>query len=213
MTGITAIIAGPRIPVYISRKGALQTSGSTVGLASVPSSGNTGDFLVTLCCAENAAGVTWTDAVGGYTERVDQGSQPSLRISTKTDGGSETVPSCNSSAGADTVLTMYQFRFRGGNYDTIGSIATTASDGTLTLPAITSAGGLVLAIVVAKAGVTVSTPTGFTQIVNENVNEVSTGMRVAVFSKPAFYAGSTGTVDTTIASIDGTAAGVLLGMK
>ena len=211
MTGIIATLFGKVSPSYISHGSNLQDSGETAGLASVPSGEVTSDFLLTLCCSARAGGVTWTDGVADYTERVDQGAQPSLRISTKTDHGAEDVPNVVASVAAvdnDTILAFYQLRFRAGRYDTIGTAATTTGNGTLTLPAITSAGGLALAIVVARPATTVSTPADFVQIINETTRV----MRVAVFSK-VVQPGTTGDIDTTIGSIDGTAAGILLGLQ
>jgi hypothetical protein len=102
-------------------------------------------------------------------------------------------------------------RIRGGIYDTVGTIATTTSDGTFTVGGITSAGGLVLLIVAGRTAITCTTPTGWTALFNVNPPSASV-MRIAVFSK-AVLGGATGSVDTTIGSVAGTVGGVMIGLK
>lgn len=166
-----------------------------------PAGGITGDIVVSFYGARGTA-VTWTPPSG--TEYLDQGAIPSLGVTIGTASGIWTA-----SSGAATNLAGVSMLWRIASYDAVGSVQTITGNGTLTIPAITSAGGTVLALIISEdISTAATTPTGFTSIYNSTV----TGQRINISYKK-FFAGTTGTVDSTITGATNVTGGVLLGLK
>lgn len=192
-------------PVYISLTGNNGGIGTSLSL-NEPSDVQTGDMLLAVMGATGDT-VTWTQP-SGYTEHLDQNARPSLCVASERPGSGSDTWSCT---GSPTNIAGLHICLRLAQFDTIGSVATITADGDLTIPGVTAAGGLLLAVVIldGDASATVSTPSGWTSIYNAN----SLGQRLAVFTKNV-PVGATGDVVSTISGLTtGTAGGVLVAVK
>jgi hypothetical protein len=170
-----------------------------------------GDFLIGTMASQS--GNTWTGA-SGWTERIDQGVAPTGRAATLVAGGSE-PSSYTFTDGTASISVGMVLCFRGLQYDTIGGAASTLTgDGTLNITGITSAGGIIIAIVWsndASGSIAHSTPSGFAKIATA-ISSPNTFVGVSAFYKQV-SAGATGTVGINITGTTGENAGVLLGLK
>ena len=203
MSGIISMFMAKAPITYITNE--TSTGSSTFITFTDPhSSESAGDVILALLGAVTSSATTWT-SIG--TERRDQGAKPSLLVSTITGGIGD--PAWNFYTSTSTNKAGYLVRFRAAQYDTIGTVATISADGTLTLPGITSAGGVVVAFICAQNACTASTPSGFTEIAN-----ASLGSQRFVIAYKRVDAGATGAVDSTVTSLSGnTIGGVLIGLK
>ena len=170
-----------------------------------------GDILVALMGAQS--GPTWTGDTG-WTERVDHGADPSLRLATLGAGGSE-PSSYTFTSSFLTVSSGLIACFRGLQYDTIGgAVSTLTGDGTLTISGITAAGGILIAAVIsndASGSIAHSTPSGFVKIATV-ISPVNAYVGASLFYKEV-AAGSTGSVATDITGTTGENAGILIALK
>lgn len=217
MVGVMMAALGKGDPAFVSYEVGGNFNTGTLSIND-PTDWTSSDLNLAFYGANNTSARTWT-APGSWTERLDQGARPSIGVSTRTGGelGSQGWTISTSTSGGYVGVRL---RFRTAIYDTIGSVATTTSNSTLSLPGITASRGLLLACFFLDNGDsgltapgTTSAPTGFSTIYDDRPSGVTgTPMRISIYSK-AVSAGATGDIDTTIASIgSGTAAGVLIGL-
>lgn len=217
MVGVMMAALGKGDPAFVAYEVGGNFNTGALSIAD-PSSATSSDLHVAFYGANNTSARTWT-APGSWTERLDQGARPSIGVATRTgdDFGSQNWTISTSTSGGYVGIRM---RFRTALYDAIGSVATTTSNGTLSLPGITASRGLLLACFFLDnndggltAPGTTSVPTGFSTIYDGRPSGVTgTPMRISIYSK-SVSAGATGDIDTTIASIgSGMAAGVLIGL-
>lgn len=198
MTGIAALLAFKATPVFAAYQ-TKAASGTNTLVMFDPAGGS---LIVGIFGAVNATPVTWTLPLGGG-KRLDQGAAPCICVGTE-------LPSTPIWETSDVVDNLFgiELGFNAAIYDTIGSVQTAVADGVLTIPGITSQGGLALIAVLAENGCTVSEPADFGTIYNGTLG----GSRLAVFSKQ-IYPGATGDGAVVIAGLSGTAAGVMIGLK
>lgn len=206
---------------FISRQSPLvsyQTGNNASGLGSLPITKPTGtasgDLLLGVMSVSNGAGgATWTGDTG-WTEAIDQGAEPSLRVAYKTAGGSE-----GASYSFTSSLTQAEFGLvlclRGVTWDVIGaSVTTLTGNGDLVISGVTSGagadGGWLLACVASAdtGSPTHSTPSGMTLIATHTD---ASGRRISVFMQD-ISAGATGTRTTTIGGTAGANGGILVGL-
>ena len=209
MSGAAAVTMGKGTPVYIANSDGNQPSGKPL-VITLPGTTTANDLLVGFMAVQNNVAASWAagDASPGFTNRLDQGARPSMHFATRTDSGGDGDPTFTSSATA--ALGGVLMRWRLARFDVAGTAATISADGTLTIPGITSAGGMVIAAIFAETGQTpvFATPSGFTQI----YNATTTGTRIGLYYK-AFPPGATGAVTSAITGVSTLVGGVLLGLK
>lgn len=166
------------------------------------------DLMIAI--VESVNGQTWTGA-SGWTEVLDQAVGNGLRVAYKVAGASEGSSYTFTSSANDYIVGLI-LTYHGFTYDTIGSAATRSGDGALSVPAITSAGGIVLvAVATSDLGGTHSTPTG--TVLVATVKMTGSEPHISVFAK-AVYSGSTGASSSTIGGGTTTNAnGVQVGIK
>lgn len=217
MVGIMMAALGKGDPAFVSYEVGGDGGGPGTSLSiSTPSDAISSDIHLAFYGANNpAAGRTWS-VPSQWTERLDQGARPSIGVATasvENPGTNWTISSASSGGFAGI-----RMRFRTAIYDAIGTVASTTSNGTLSLPGITASRGLLLACIFVENGDTLTAPgtttvpTGFSTIYDDTPAAGTNKMRISIFSK-AVTAGATGDIDTTIASIGtGAAAGVLIGL-
>lgn len=197
-------ILGPSYISYSSGEGYLSTS----LVINKPSGVLSGDLLVAAM-----VGSTFTGA-SGWTEKIDQGAAPALRIATLTAGGSE--PSSYTFTAASGVNTVGQIIcLRNAQFDVLGASVTTLSgDGNLVITAVTSAGGIILAFVAtdsASSTIGHTTPSGMT-LINTKTHSV-VGYPVLSSFVQEVASGSTGTRTSTTSGTTTTNGGILMGVK
>ena len=115
-----------------------QNANSNTVVISKPTGTENGDLMIALCAS--GAPRTWTGDTG-WTEVIDQGTAPSIRVAYKVAGGSEPANytfTLNSSNNASGVIAT----FRRAAYDTIGTISKTSPNNIQTAPAITLSSSL-----------------------------------------------------------------------
>ncbi len=170
-----------------------------------------GDFLIGTMASQS--GGTWTGA-SGWTERIDQGVAPTGRAATLMAGGSEPSSYTFTDSSLSVSVGMIMC-FRGLQYDTIGGAADTLTgDGTLNITGITSAGGIIVALVwsnQASGSIAHSTPAGFAKVATA-ISSPNTYVGVSAFYKRV-NAGATGGISINITGTTGENAGILLGLK
>lgn len=206
-----------RLMTAVSRGAQLVSAASGGGVFSAsltitkPSGLRSGDVLVAIMAVGGTAGATtWTGATG-WTERVDQGAEPSLRVATLTAGGSEPASYTFTASRSATNLFGIILCVRNAQWDVIGSIATQYGAGALAIGGVTSAGGVLIAAVASYAGTppTHSTPTGMLLAATE------AGFFQGGIS--AFFqdvqVGATGTRTSTVGGAAADTGGVLIGLK
>jgi hypothetical protein len=185
--------------------------------ALLPAGVASGDFMIAIMNVTDSpsAARTWTGDTG-WTERIDQNARPNLRIATKTAGSSESNPTftTNGTVGG-CALSCAIIVFRRAQYDTIGTIATSSTNGTLTYNDITSARGIVLAALCSENGDSdddpaVGVPSGFSLVVSSGNGRAS----IRVYSK-TMDAGATSGLSSTISGQTATGynGGILIGVK
>lgn len=202
-----AVGGGPRFVSYSSA-----TSFTTSLTIAKPAGLVSGDMLVAIMSATSVGGaISWTGDTG-WTERVEQGAVPSLRVATLTAGGSEPA-NYTFTASSTTDVQGIILLARGAQWDTIGSVYADGGGGTVVAPSITSAGGLLLAAIAAGIDVggptTVSTPTGMSATTTQ-----SFAGAIAMFYQ-SVLSGSTGSRTSSIddGGSGGINSGVLISLK
>lgn len=160
------------------------------------------DVLISLVVASNT-GRTWT-AHTGFTELLDSGgAEIARRTVDTTEAATLTFTSSANHRRASGAVVC----FRGGTYDTIGSVSAEASSPAA--PSITMTGaGIVLAIFWRSAdSIAFTAPTGFVPVIADSDGDSPS---YAIFYKEV-AAGATGTVTSTLTA--GKGYGVLVGVK
>lgn len=179
-------------------------NGSTFAVA-LPSGVQPGDILIAVC--QSNSSLTWSGDTG-WTELVDMGSLPSLRIAIKTAGPSE-PSSYTFGTSLSKTSNAHIVAVRGGTFDAIG-IVETAQD---PLPArsisVAKKDSLLLACFSsASSSVTPTTPSGMGLVA---VDSNSIAPSSAVFSE-VVQAGASGSRSSSMGSTTGVA-GVLLSIS
>lgn len=162
-----------------------------------------GDVLISFALA--SSNVTWTTHTG-FTELLDsQRAEISRRTVDTTEAATLTFTSSTNHGRASGAVIC----FRGGTYDTIGTVSAEASSPVA--PEITMSGaGIVLAIFWRAANnIAFEAPDGFEPVPNA-VDSNGDSPSFAIFSKEV-SAGATGTVTSTLTA--GKGYGVLVGIK
>lgn len=212
LPGIGSLVGiGKALNYLVSATSAEKGFAGTSLVINKPSGTTSGDTLVALMSGTSAT--TWTGDTG-WTERLDEAAGGGLRIAELTAGGSEPSSYTFTASGAGVAIGQI-ICLRGVSFDTIAG-ATTAitGNGNIAMSAITSAGGIILALVATEnqsGTITHSTPSGMYKIAT-SIN--STASRPAVSS---FWqnvdAGSTGTRTTTVSGAADGSSGILIGYK
>lgn len=155
---------------------------------------------------------TWTGGTG-WTELLDQNARPNLRVAYKVAGSGEANPTfTHTGTDGDSYACVSIWAFNRAAYDTIGTIATSTDNGTISYNSITSAGGIVIAVIASgedTATPTYGTPSGFTAQA-----QVNYGRAHQRGYYKAFAAGSVSGLSSTISGFSGSYnSGVLIGVK
>ena len=199
-------VAPPVVMSYSST----DTAGSNSSTLTItkPSGVQPGDLLLAVMCGSGpGGGESWTGDTG-WTEVVDQGVWPILRVAWKIAGASEPASysfTCSNSRRLGGGI----LRIARGAFDTIGAIGTSSTTAAVVAPAITSAGGLLVGFFGNdNKDISFTTPTGMiAQFSDSDGNEPS----FACFSE-RIAAGSTGTRSST-PSDTANHAGALISIK
>lgn len=202
MSGILSALVGAKAAPQFVAYAASTTSGSATSLViPKPTGVAQGDLLVAVM---SGGAVTWTGDTS-WSERIDQGADPSLRVATLEAGGSEPA-SYTFTASSSAVVVGQILAFRFATYDTIGSIATITGDGDLVMSQITMIGGFLVAGVVSNGqpSRTHTTPAGMT-LTEQKFNDSSS---ISCFYQ-VLAGGATGSRTSTMAGGGGGNAGVL----
>lgn len=124
-----------------------------------------GDELLAIMISSNDT-VTFTGD-SGWSEIIDHGGTPSLRLARLIAGGSEPL-SYTFTASSSVTCVGHIIALRGVSYDTAaGAVTGKTGDGFLNIAGITAAGGIIIAAVATNQTATSiahSTPTGMTKI-------------------------------------------------
>lgn len=204
------LLGSAEAPPQVMSYAATDTGGgnSTTLTITKPSGAQAGDLLLAVMCGKGAGGgETWTGDTG-WTEVIDQGVWPILRVAWKIAGASEpasyTFTCSNSRQLGGGIL-----RIARGAFDTIGAIATSTATAPVVAPAITAAGGLLITFYANNdSNVSFTTPPGMTaQFADADANAPC----FACFSE-AIAPGSTGTRSST-PSAAASHAGVQIGIR
>ena len=199
---MTAVSRGAQFVAY-----SLSTS-STLSTLTIPTPTGTqpNDILVAVMFCQDA--VTWTGA-SGWTERVDQGVAPSLRVATLQVGATPASSYLFSHTGSSTDTGGIILCIRRGVWDTISAVSTRAGNGSLAVGGVTSAGGIIIAAAACDVATPFfTTPSGMTDT-GTDYPAGNNGGITAWYQSVA--PGATGTRTTTISnSPSGVNAGVLI---
>jgi len=194
---------------FVASAQAQNAGGSTVDI-SKPTGTQQGDLVVALCAA--ATGRTWTGDTG-WTEVIDQGSAPSIRVAYKLAGASEPA-NYTFTLSASTNASGVVVTFRNAAYDTVGTISTTASGSIQTAPAITlsSSSSAILALFAHDVNSrTWSSPTS--GLVSTATDSDGNNPSWALYRELNLSSGSTGTRSATCSNVTGNIGCLLVGIK
>lgn len=187
-----------------------QNGGTNTVVINKPTGVQQGDLLIAFCAAGNDR--SWTGDTG-WTEIVDQGVKPALRVAYLVAGASEPASytfTINSNSNGSGVIAAFRY----AAYDTIGSVATNNISGVQTASAITlsSANSAILAFFAAESSSrTWSNPTS--GLVSTATDSDGTGPSFALYRELNLSSGSTGTRSATCSSSAGAYACILVGIK
>lgn len=178
-----------------------------------PSGVVSGDLLIAIVLGGNG---TWTGDTG-WTEAIDQGATPGIRVAYKVAGGSEGA-SYTFTGSASGVKFGIILCYRGVSWDVIGaSVTTLTGDGTLAISGVTSGAGtddgVLLAVVATIEAVTSthSVPSGMRLIASHR--ESVSNRLLSIFAQ-TISGGATGTRSSTIGGgTTGDNGGILIGLK
>ncbi len=204
------LLGSAEAPPEVMSYSSTDTAGasSTTLTITKPSGVQEGDLLLAVMCGRGAGGgETWTGDTG-WTEVVDQGVWPILRVAWKIAGASEPASysfTCSSSRQLGGGI----LRIARGAFDTIGAIGTSTTTAAVVAPAITATGALLIGFFVNDGkNISFTTPAGMTaQFSDSDGNEPG----FACFSE-RIAAGSTGTRSST-PSASANHAGVLVSIR
>lgn len=173
-----------------------------------PSGVSSGDLMVAIVFSENNA--TWTGDTD-WSEVVDQGAGPSLRVAHKTAGGSEPA-SYSFTSSANSNLGGVIIAYRNAAYDTVGTIATGTDGGVQVANAITlsQSGSTVIAAFARAQTTSWSSPSSGLDLIN---TQTSVRPAWAIYHDMDLPSGSTGTKQATPANTSGALACVLVGIR
>lgn len=167
-------------------------------------------LLVAAMIASDNAG-TWTGDTG-WSEKVDQGAIPNLRVATKVASAEGASYAFAFSVGSSHPVGVVAL-IRKGAYDLIGSVGTRSGTGTLTTTGITMSGpGLLLAFVaVTNDDGTVTSDNGM--LLKSQFETGGTAYPGLYCFRQYVAAGATGNRTFTIGGTPGEVSGVLVGIK
>lgn len=184
------------------------TTSSTTLTINKPTGTTQGNLLIAIVFAD--PNVTWSGDTG-WTEVVDQGSGPSIRVAYKVAGASE-ASNYTFTSSASGLIGGAIFTYKNALYDTVGAIQTGVTGGVQVAPSITLAeNASTLIAVFARAQTTTwSAPSaGLSLLTTQTVVRPAW----AIFHQTDLPSGSTGTRQATPANTAGTLACVLIGIK
>lgn len=208
MSGAHALLAsagGGGIPVLVGQSAVVQSNSNTLVL-SRPSGVQIGDLLVALMA--NGVHDTWTGDTG-WTEQLDSGVLPGMRLATKVAGASEASSYTFTTSGGPSQSGII-LAYRNAAFDLVGSVVNDNRGGSFSAPSITmTADGMLLGFfAIARPEVSFTAPSGMALL----ASDTDTGNpSFAVFAQESAI-GATGTRSTT-PSLGGSAGGVLIGIK
>lgn len=212
LPGVCGAIGGIRsIFDFVGYSENVESPGTTSFTINKPSGVVSGDLLVAIMGA-TGGDITWTGDTD-WTEALDQGAKPNLRVAYKAVTGSEGASfTFTASSAAEYVGQI--LAFRAASYDQIGSIVTRTGNGALAMPGITAVDGIVIAAASTADDLTstYSVPSGMTLIKkNENMTH---GVSISTWYE-FVIAGATGDLTSTISTVGAgdPSAGVLIGVK
>lgn len=188
---------------------AANVSGSTTIVVNKPAGVQDGDLMIAVMVTPS---FPTTAGPAGWSKVLTQGTNPGMDAFTKTAASEPSDYTFTLSAAANPAIQI--LAFRNAAFDVVGSLDTITGTGDITIPAITSDGGLVIAAVggwSASSGSTTSTPSGMT-LIHTETKAGSPYTKLATFLQKV-SAGSTGTRISTIGVNNSFSAGVLIGVK
>lgn len=202
---IMAAAGAESAPPYFVDSAFSATPFSTSIVVTKPSTVLSGDLLVAVC--QSSSSVSWSGDTG-WTELVDLGSTPSLRVAYKVATSSEPSSytfSQSSSYGSNVHLIV----IRGGSIGVAGSFAVNQNPLPAPSIAVSKDNSLLLACFAVNAGyVMPTTPSGMSRIAYDN-NQYSPSS--AVFSQ-VVQSGESGSRSSNVSQTSG-CAGVLLSIS
>jgi hypothetical protein len=202
--------AGGAAPIEFVASAQATTSSTSTLTISKPTGTQSGDLMVAIMAADSNR--TWTGDTG-WTEVIDQGVIPCLRVAYLVAGASEPSSYAFTSSG-NARITGVIATFRNAAYDVVGSISTTHSSSTQTAPAITlsQSGGAVIAFFACdNTGRLWTNPTSGL-IATANKSDSATPSW-ALYRELNLSAGSTGTRSATANGGVSSPAAILVGIK
>ncbi len=194
-------------PTFIASASTQNTAAGTSLVINKPTGTQAGDLMIAIMGTSNGA-ATWTGDTG-WTEIVDQGASPNLRIAYKVAGSSEgSSYTFTSSATLNCAGSI--FTYRNAAYDAIGAITTTTNTSTPTGPTAAAAFSMLIGCNLrANASYTITPPSSMTtRVTDSDVNAPSYAV-----ADEYVIAGATGTRSFTSSGTGGTSSGILLTIK
>jgi len=199
-------MSGGSVAGYVSQSFQQNTGNSTSLIITPPDLITNGNELISIM-GSSGGDNTWTGDTG-WTERVDEGAQPNLRVATKvasSESGDYTFTYAQSRGLAGVIL-----NFKGFSYETIGIVHNNGGgDADVVAPTITAAsdGSILLAFFVDTTDTRAfSTPSGMTNILSDDDADSPS---ISVFQETV-GSGATGTRTSTPSGGGGDSSGVLL---
>jgi hypothetical protein len=192
------------------------SGGGSSGLAvSLPAGVQQNDLLIGMVAAydnSGGGGLTWTGDTG-WNEVLDENAVPNLRVAWKIAGASEPTPTfTNTGSPVTTYNTGAVWAFRNAAYDTIGTIATSVANGTVSYNSVTLAGGTAIAVIASGKDTntpTYGTPSGFTA----QSQLQQTWSYLQSYYKEGVAGSLSGLSSTVSGQISALNAGVIIGVK
>lgn len=197
---------GQSLSTFIASASTQNTSTGSTLVINKPTGTVDGDLMVAfMCCDGNR---TWTGDTG-WTEILDQGSTPNLRIVYKiasSEGSTYTFTTSASATSAGSILT-----YRSANYDTIGTITTGANPLIVTSVSASTTNCMLLGVATrTSSNLTITAPGSMTTRVTDNDG---TSPSYCIAEEQLTSSGASGT--RTFSGLSGSAntAGILLTIK
>lgn len=198
---------GQNLPTFIASATTQNTSGGNTLVINKPTGTQDGDLMIAFM-SSSSTDSTWTGATG-WTEVIDQGSTPNLRIAYKiasSEGSSYTFTLSSNSTLSGSILT-----YRTTSYDAIGSITTGANPLIVTSVSASTTNCMLLGFVTrSTASLTITAPGSMTTRVTDNDG---TSPSYCIAEEQLTSSGASGT--RTFSGLSGSAntAGILLTIK
>lgn len=197
------------MPKFLGYTAAVVPGASTTIVVNRPSGVQDGDLMIAVMVTP---GFRTTTGPAGWSKVLTQETSTVMDAFTKTASSEPADYTFTLSAAANPAIQI--LAFRNAAFDVVGSLGTITGTGDITIPAITSDGGLVVAAVggiSSSSGSTTSTPSGMT-LIHIETQDGSTYTKMATFLQKV-SSGSTGTRTSTIGVNNIYSAGVLIGVK